>query len=336
MNSEKTHVSLNVGDLGKAVEFYRVFFGKEPAKHYKDYAKFEIDEPPLVLSLEPVYHRSTDSFNHLGLRLAIPEAVMGMQQRLKEAGFLVEREDDVECCYARQTKFWLIDPDRNLWEIYALTGEITHRGSLSASDALAARDRKGTESTWEHRLGDKVAFPLPVPDASVDEVRLRGTFNVRWDDGDRQTLLAEVVRILVPGGRIMIHGLVSDYELPGGFPRLPGPAALVRHTPIETEPLEWLESAGFVGVYVQKFGTRPNFEHAGARMRELMVVGWKPAAPSDEANGGIVVYKGPFRSVTDDLMRVYARGHRVRVDACTLASLMRGPMADQFIFLQGE
>ncbi|HVK67554.1 MAG TPA: ArsI/CadI family heavy metal resistance metalloenzyme [Polyangium sp.] len=335
MNSEKTHVSLNVGDLGKAVAFYRAFFGQEPAKHYKDYAKFELDEPPLVLSLEPVYHRSADSFNHLGLRLAAPDSVAGMQERLKEAGLLTEREDDVECCYARQTKFWLLDPDKNLWEVYALTGEITHRGSLSASDALAARDRSGVGATWEHRLGDALVFPLPHADASIEEVRLRGTFNVVMPEEARRTLLAEVRRILLPGGRVMIHGLASDRVLPGGFPRLPGPAALVRHTPLESEPLAWLVDAGFVGLYVQKLGARPNFEHAGARMRELMIVGFAPAVPPEGAPPGIVVYKGPFRSVTDDAGRVYPRGERVPVDAATLASFERGPLADQFVVLKG-
>lgn len=334
MSDAKTHISLNVGDLSKAVEFYQAFFGREPTKHYKDYAKFELEEPPLVLSLEPIYHRSSDSFNHLGLRLAIPEAVAGMQERLQTLGMSAEREDDVECCYSRQTKFWLLDPDKNLWEIYALTGEIAHRGSLSASDALAARDQSGVGAVWEHRLGDKLFFPLPHADESIEEVRLRGTFNVDLPEEERHRLLAEVLRILRPGGRVMSHGLVTDNVLPDGFPRLPGPAALVRHTPLEIEPLEWLSAAGFCGLYVQKLGERPNFAHAGAKMRELMLVGFKPAKPMADASGGTVVYKGPFRSVIDDGGREYRQGHRIEVDALTLASLQRGPMADQFVFLR--
>jgi catechol 2,3-dioxygenase-like lactoylglutathione lyase family enzyme len=47
------HLSLNVSDLGRALEFYRTLFGREPAKRRADYAKFELDDPPLVLSLEP-------------------------------------------------------------------------------------------------------------------------------------------------------------------------------------------------------------------------------------------------------------------------------------------
>ena len=50
------HLSLNVNDLEKAIGFYRLLFGVEPAKCYDDYAKFELADPPLVLSLEPQSH----------------------------------------------------------------------------------------------------------------------------------------------------------------------------------------------------------------------------------------------------------------------------------------
>jgi catechol 2,3-dioxygenase-like lactoylglutathione lyase family enzyme len=332
MTREKAHVSINVSDLKRAVGFYRTFLGIEPARLEKDYAKFELERPPLVLSLEPIYHRAADSFNHLGLRLDGPGEVAAVQARLAEAGVIAEREDDVECCYSRQTKFWLADPDKNLWEVYALTGELPHLGSLAASDALAARDRVGRQPVlWDHKLGDEITLPLAFADGSLDEVRLRGSFNTPRPTEDCVALLAEVRRVLAPGGQVLIHGLAADRPLEGGFPRLPGPAALVRHTPIEHEPVEWLARAGFVAIYVQRLGELPNFEHAGVKMRELMVVAWKPAAPEVAA---LVVYKGPFRSVTDDGGRVYPRGARVAVDAETAALLRLGPLADQFTFLR--
>jgi catechol 2,3-dioxygenase-like lactoylglutathione lyase family enzyme len=89
----RTHVSLNVADLGRAVDFRRTVLGVEPGRHNKDYAKFELDEPPLVLSLEPVFHRASDSFNHLGLRLGGAEDVRAMQERLGRSGVLADRED---------------------------------------------------------------------------------------------------------------------------------------------------------------------------------------------------------------------------------------------------
>ncbi len=47
----KFHTSLNVTDLAWAIDFYRLRLGCEPAKQRRDYAKFELVEPPLVLSL---------------------------------------------------------------------------------------------------------------------------------------------------------------------------------------------------------------------------------------------------------------------------------------------
>lgn len=331
----QAHVSINVSNLQQAVEFYRQFLGVEPARQERDYAKFELSDPPLVLSLEPVYHRSTDSFNHLGIRLGSKEAVLAAHARLSSAGLCDQCEDDVECCYSRQTKFWTLDPDKNLWEIYALTGDLTHRGSLTASDALAARDRAGHQSAWEHRLGEPLSFPLPLADESVDEVRLRGTLNTPRSAEDKAQLMREAYRVLRPGGQIMIHGLVSDRLLERGFPRLPGPAALVRDTPLETEPFRLLESHGFVSVFAHKLGAAPNFEHDRAKMRELLVCAWKPGTVSADAKEHVVVYKGPFREAADDAGRVYRRGERVVIDGQTLSRLERGPLADQFVFLRG-
>src|SRR4051812_45199025 len=106
------HLSLNVGDLARSVEFYRTLFGAEPAKRRGDYAKFELDDPPLVLSLEPTPRPVGGPLNHLGFRFADAKALVAMQERLERAGVRSQREDGVECCYARQTKFWVHDPDQ--------------------------------------------------------------------------------------------------------------------------------------------------------------------------------------------------------------------------------
>src|SRR5665213_4447584 len=82
----KFHVSLNVADLDKSVEFYRLLFGKEPAKCRPDYAKFESDDPQLVLSLEPNPRSPGGSLNHLGLRVGDSAALVEIQQRFEAAG----------------------------------------------------------------------------------------------------------------------------------------------------------------------------------------------------------------------------------------------------------
>jgi catechol 2,3-dioxygenase-like lactoylglutathione lyase family enzyme len=116
----KFHASLNVSDLPRAVDFYRALFGIEPAKVYPDYAKFELNEPPLILSLKPHRAAKGGPLNHLGLRLKTVEELAEVQKRLEQAGYKPVRQDNVRCCYAHQTKFWVADPDEVLWEIYVL------------------------------------------------------------------------------------------------------------------------------------------------------------------------------------------------------------------------
>lgn len=122
------HLSLNVGDLERSAAFYRILFGREPAKCRSDYAKFELDDPPLVLSLEPAPRGGGGALNHLGFRVPDSATLVAVQKRLETAGIRTRREEGVECCYARQTKFWVTDPDQTLWEFYTLDEDIDHRG----------------------------------------------------------------------------------------------------------------------------------------------------------------------------------------------------------------
>jgi catechol 2,3-dioxygenase-like lactoylglutathione lyase family enzyme len=45
------HVALNVSRFEESVKFYRAMFGVEPVKWKPNYAKFDIAEPPLNLTL---------------------------------------------------------------------------------------------------------------------------------------------------------------------------------------------------------------------------------------------------------------------------------------------
>src|SRR5262245_58214490 len=130
------HMSLNVSDLGRSVEFFERVFGKPPAKRRSDYAKFELDSPPLVMSLEPHAPASGGALNHAGFRFPDSAALVEVQRRLETAGIRTQREEGVECCYARQTKFWVRDPDNTLWEFYVLEGDIDHRGAGQALDVI--------------------------------------------------------------------------------------------------------------------------------------------------------------------------------------------------------
>jgi catechol 2,3-dioxygenase-like lactoylglutathione lyase family enzyme len=327
------HLSLNVGDLRLSVEFYRTLFGREPAKLRADYAKFETDDPPLVLSLEPTSRPTGGPLNHLGFRLPDSATLVAMQERLERAGIRSQREEGVECCYARQTKFWVTDPDKTLWEVYTLEEDIDHRGAGQTLEAMIPEPaaRPGEPVVWEHRLGSPVPERAPFESGSVDEVRLRGSLNVPLPAEAQRTLMAEAARVLRPGGRVFVHVLVAERPLPTE-PQLPGPAAHVKHTPLEAEPVRLLEQAGFGAVRMLKFDAQPCFVSHGVGLRELQLEGWKPAR--DGAGTRTVLYKGPLRLVSDDAGHTYPRGERVQVPAADAEQLRRGELAEQFLILE--
>jgi catechol 2,3-dioxygenase-like lactoylglutathione lyase family enzyme len=320
------HVGLHTSDLKRAVQFYRVLFGTEPARHDHEGARFELDRPALVLALYPSPQEAGGALNHLGLRLPDSAALVEVQRRLEENGIVTQRQEGVECCYARQTKFWVTDPDRVLWEVYTLHEDIDHSGF----DDPPATAAPVPQHVWEHRLTDPWPDRIAHADGALDEVRLEGSFNVLVEPARLDALLAEVSRVLRPGGRVAVHGLVGDRPCPG-TPGLPGPASLVQRVPVETEPLEALRRAGFGGLFYEKLGDLHCFGVNGVELREMRLVGWKPAGASWPRVD--VVYKGPFEQVADEDGTVFRRGEQVAVGWAQAERLRLGPAADQFTFL---
>jgi catechol 2,3-dioxygenase-like lactoylglutathione lyase family enzyme len=119
------HISLNVADLAKSVDFYRGVFG-EPAKRQTDYAKFVHDSPEIHLALQPGLKGTAakGSLSHLGIRVESLDEVRRWRSDLKARGIVSEEEMREACCYALQEKFWLSDPDGNRWEVYTVLEDV--------------------------------------------------------------------------------------------------------------------------------------------------------------------------------------------------------------------
>ncbi len=325
------HLSLNVSDLEKSVRFFRTLFGADPAKLRPDYAKFEPDEPPLVLSLEPAKEVARGgALNHLGFRMPDAKSLVAMQERLERAGLRTKREEGVECCYARQTKFWAHDPDGNLWEVYTFDGDIGHRGAGQSHEVVLGKESSAPATepvVWEHRMNEPVPAHIPLADDTADEVRLRGTLNLPLSPDQRQAVVGEARRVVRPGGRVFVHVLAG--ESPVENPELPGPAGAVRSVPFEGDPVALLEEAGFVGVRMLKFDNKPCFVRGGVGLRELQLEGFAPSRTEGAAVE--VMYKGPFREVHDDEGRVYPRGRRVTIPTAVADRLREGNPDNQFV-----
>lgn len=338
----KFHLSLNVGELSRSIKFFETLLGTAPAKLRDDYAKFELSDPPLVLSLEPRGVAGVGALNHAGFRLANSAALVEAQRRLEAAGMPTQREAGVECCYARQTKFWITDPDGTLWEVYVFEEDLDHRGAGHAPlKALPSKPEETAEQPMKvaisHRLGQRFDEALEIAGCSdqavgsVDEFLLQGTFNASLEAGERRRLLETVHRLLRPGGQVLVHVLTADRPLPGA-PKLPGPAAAVQVAPVDRELLAELAAAGLVEIQLTKFGASPCFRLDGAELRETKILARKPGQATGAVRG-TVVYKGPFESVASDGGQTFRRGERTAVDADTWERLKAGPAAGQFLFL---
>ena len=118
----RVQLALNVSDIDAAIEFYSKLFGAEPAKVRPGYANFAIAEPPLKLVL--IEGTEGGTLNHLGVEVGDADAVTAAQRRLSGEGLATASEDDVACCYARQDKVWVDDPDGAPWEVYTVLGDV--------------------------------------------------------------------------------------------------------------------------------------------------------------------------------------------------------------------
>jgi catechol 2,3-dioxygenase-like lactoylglutathione lyase family enzyme len=135
------HVALYVRSIPEAVEEYRKILGLEPAKVHHDYAKFEVQDPPLILSLNVGGEPGT--LSHLGIRHPDTAGVTSEIARVKQKGVSLFQQEGTTCCYAKADKFWVRDADGVPWEMYALLEDV--EAETAADSRLRAFLGQATE-----------------------------------------------------------------------------------------------------------------------------------------------------------------------------------------------
>jgi catechol 2,3-dioxygenase-like lactoylglutathione lyase family enzyme len=116
----RVQLSINVSDLDGAVAFYTKMLGTPPAKLRPGYANFAVDDPPLKLVLNAPGNGPPGTINHLGVEVGTTAEVDQAGARLGAAGLATDPQPGTVCCYARQDKVWVRDPDQVPWEYYAV------------------------------------------------------------------------------------------------------------------------------------------------------------------------------------------------------------------------
>ncbi len=136
MNILKPHVSLNVTNIAASAAFYEKAFGVKPTKLRPGYAKFDLTDPMLNLSMQETPPSGVNA-SHFGIQVASAADVEEARRRFEAAGLATRVEENVACCYAVQDKAWVEDPDGNAWEVFVVKRDADVLESRPAEPATA-------------------------------------------------------------------------------------------------------------------------------------------------------------------------------------------------------
>ena len=152
-----------------------------------------------------------------------------------------------------------------------------------------------------------------IADDSIDVVLSNCVLNL-VDPDERRQLFSEMFRVLRRGGRAVISDIVCDEAVPERLrsdPKLW--SGCISGAFVEHELLQQFEQAGFYGVEIVARQAEPWAVIEGIEFRSLSVRAFKgKEGPCDDYHQA-VIYRGPFKSVTDDDGHVLRRGVRSAV-----------------------
>lgn len=141
----RPHLALTVTDVERSIPFYEALFGTPAEKRRPGFVRFSLTEPALNLTLTQGRRSQLGAFNHAGIQVSSAAEVLAAKERLVAAGLATFDEFDVTCCYARQDKIWVRDPDGTPWEIFATHEDTDEQGTGAVAPAERA-DSCGCDS----------------------------------------------------------------------------------------------------------------------------------------------------------------------------------------------
>ncbi len=131
---------------------------------------------------------------------------------------------------------------------------------------------------------------------------------------DKQQLFQEIFRVLKRGGRAVISDIVCDEEPTSEMINDPDLwSGCISGAFREDAFLQMFEDAGFYGIEILTRQADPWQVVEGIEFRSLTVRAYKGKEGDCWERNQAVIYKGPWKQVTDDDGHIYYRGERMAV-----------------------
>ena len=111
------HIALNVVDVDPLLPFYNALFGQDPTLARDGYAKYEVQEPPIIFSLNRVAHNAR-GHGEFGFEAKSSRFVRSAEERLLALGFRTHNHVKLrEHLVSFETK----DIESNTWTVFVRT-----------------------------------------------------------------------------------------------------------------------------------------------------------------------------------------------------------------------
>lgn len=170
-----------------------------------------------------------------------------------------------------------------------------------------------------------------IADNSVDLVVSNCVLNL-VSERERRQMIAEILRVLKPYGRVAISDIIADESVPEHLKRDTHLwSGCISGAFQEKDFLDAFTEAGFVGVSYDKWQASPWQVVEGIEFRSATLLATKPGAGECLDYGHAVIYRGPYREVLDDAGRRFPRGERMAVSERSYRLLLDGPYKEDFI-----
>jgi catechol 2,3-dioxygenase-like lactoylglutathione lyase family enzyme len=133
----RIHISVKVRDLNDSKAFYSSLFGAPPTVQRSDYAKWMLEDPRVNFSISLNCGR-TEGLGHLGVQVDNDLDLKERRARMAAAGDAPADQNDVPCCYGRQDKTWVTDPQGIAWEVFHTLEPASEAAEETSADTLSA------------------------------------------------------------------------------------------------------------------------------------------------------------------------------------------------------